>query len=118
MNRFWREVREYLSAFIVAFLVVTFGFTTVGVAGPSMQPTLDDGSGRLPESLLTGDHMFVPKYETWLRRLGVMRGYARGDIVIVRELADSPARRGRRDFVIKRIIGVPGNTVEGRAGQM
>lgn len=118
MKRFWREVREYLGALTVAFLVVTFGFTTVGVAGPSMEPTLNGGSGRLLESLLIGDRVFVPKYETWLRRLGVMDGYHRGDIVIVRELADSPARQGRRDFVIKRVIGVPGDTVEGRAGQV
>ncbi len=115
---FWREVREYLGAFVVAFLVVTFGFTTVGVAGASMEPTLNGGSGRLPESLLVGDRVFVPKYETWLRRLGVLGGYNRGDIVIVREPADSPARRGRRVFVIKRVIGTPGDTVEGRAGQV
>lgn len=118
MNRFLREVREYLGALAVAFLVVTFGFTTVGVAGSSMEPTLDGGSGRLPESLLTGDRVFVPKYETWLRRFGVMGGYDRGDIVIVREPADSPAREGRRDFVIKRIVGAPGDVVEGRSGQI
>jgi len=117
-ERFLREVREYLVAFSVAFLVVTFGFTTVGVAGASMEPTLNGGSGRLPESLLVGDRVFVPKYETWLRRLGVMRGYNRGDVVIVREPADSPARRGRRDFVIKRVIGTPGDTVRGHAGQV
>ncbi len=115
---FWREVREYLGAFVVAFLVVTFGFTTVGVAGASMEPTLNGGSGRLPESLLVGDRVFVPKYETWLRRLGVIGGYNRGDIVIVREPADSPARQGRRDFVIKRVIGTPGDAVEGCAGQV
>ena len=97
-GRFWREVREYLGAFVVAFLVVTFGFTTVGVAGPSMEPTLNGGSGRLPESLLVGDRVFVPKYETWLRRLGVMDGYNRGSVVIVREPADSPARQGMARF--------------------
>ena len=118
MKRFRREVREYLGAFVVAFLIVTFGFTTVGVAGPSMEPTLYGGSGKLPESLLVGDRVFVPKYETWLRRLGVLGGYERGDIVIVRELADSPVRQGRRNFVIKRVIGVPGDTVAGREGQV
>ncbi len=118
MKRFWREVREYLSALVVAFLIVTFGFTTVGVAGPSMEPTLYGGSGKLPQSLLVGDRVFVPKCETWLRRLGVLSGYGRGDIVIARELADSPARQGRRNFVVKRVIGVPGDTVEGRAGQV
>ena len=117
-GRFWREVREYLGVLVVAFLVVTFGFTTVGVAGPSMEPTLNGGSGRLPESLLVGDRVFVPKYETWLRRLGVIGGYNRGDVVIVRELADSPVRQGRRNFVIKRVIGTPSDTVSGQAGQV
>ncbi len=114
----WREVRGYAEALLVAFLIVTFGFTTVGVAGSSMQPTLDGGSGRLPESLLTSDRLFVPKYETWLRRLGVMDGYARGDIVVVREPADSPVRQGRRVFVVKRVVGVPGDTVEMRSGEL
>ncbi len=118
MRRFWREAREYVGALTVAFLVVTFGFTTVGVAGPSMEPTLNGGSEQLPESLFVGDRVFVPKYETCLCRLGVMSGYSRGDVVIVRELADSPARQGRRSFVIKRVIGVPGDTVEGRAGHV
>lgn len=115
---FWREVRSYAEALLVAFLIVTFGFTTVGVAGSSMAPTLDGGSGRLPESLLTGDRLFVPKYETWLRRLGVMGPYARGDVVVVREPADSPVRQGRRDFVVKRIVGVPGDTVAMRSGAL
>jgi signal peptidase I len=91
-ERFLRELREYLGALAVAFLVVTFGFTTVGVAGSSVEPTLDGGSGQLPESLLVGDRLFIPKYETWLRRPGVMCGYQRGDIVIAREPADSPVR--------------------------
>jgi len=83
-----------------------------------MEPTLDGGAGGLPEALLTGDRVLVPKYETWLRRLGVLGGYSRGDIVIVREPADSPVRRGRRDFVIKRVVGVPGDTVEMHSGEV
>lgn len=117
-NHWRQELRGYLEALVFAFVIVTFGFTTVGVAGSSMEPTLDGGSGRLPESLLTGDRLFIPKYETWLRRAGVMPGYGRGDIVIVREPANSPVRRGRRDFVVKRVIGIPGDTLSVRAGQV
>ena len=36
MKRLGKEVREYVSAVVVAFLILTFGFTTVGVAGESM----------------------------------------------------------------------------------
>ncbi len=118
MKRVWKELREYVGALIVVFLILTFGFTTVGVAGESMEPTLYGGNGELPQSLLVGDRVFVPKYQTWLRRLGWMPGYERGDIVVVRERADSPVRVGRRDFVIKRIIGVPGDTVVGRRGMV
>ena len=117
-NRLQQELRGYLEALVFAFVIVTFGFTTVGVAGSSMEPTLNGGSGRLPESLLTGDRLFIPKYETWLRRAGIMPGYGRGDVVIVREPADSPLRRGRRNFVVKRIIGVPGDTLSVRAGRV
>lgn len=118
MNRWKRELREYLGALITVFLLITFGFTTVGVAGSSMEPTLYGGTGELPQSLLVGDRVFVPKYQTWLRRLGWLGGYERGDVVVVRERADSPVRVGRRDFVIKRIVGVPGDTVAGRAGRV
>lgn len=118
MKRVWKELREYIGAVVIVFLILTFGFTTVGVAGESMEPTLYGGTGELPQSLLVGDRVFVPKYQTWLRRLGWMPGYERGDIVVVRELADSPARVGRRDFVIKRIVGVPGDTVAGRQGKV
>lgn len=118
MKRLGKELREYVSAVVVAFLILTFGFTTVGVAGESMEPTLYGGTGELPQSLFVGDRVFVPKYQTWLRRLGWLPGYERGDIVVVRELADSPARVGRRDFVIKRVIGVPGDRVEGRKGMV
>ena len=117
-NRLQQELKGYLEALVFAFVIVTFGFTTVGVAGSSMEPTLNGGSGRLPESLLTGDRLFVPKYETWLRRVGVMPRYQRGDIVIVREPNDSPLRGSRRDFVVKRVIGIPGDALSIRAGQV
>lgn len=116
---YWhRELKSYIEALAFALIVVTFGFTTVGVAGSSMEPTLNGGSGGLPEALLTGDRLFVPKYETWLRRVGVMPGYRRGDIVVVREPNDSPLRGSRRDFVVKRVVGVPGDTLSIRDGQV
>jgi signal peptidase I len=111
-QRIWREVRGYAEAIIIALIVTTFLFTTVGVAGSSMYPTLEGGSGRsLLESFLKGDRLFVPKYETWLRRMGVMGTYHRGDIVIFRENPESPCRQGRRAFLVKRMIGLPGDHV-------
>ena len=106
-TRFWTEVRGYAEALAIAFLVVTFVFNTVGVVGSSMRPTLNGGSGgSVLQSLLTGDRVFIPKYDTWLRRAGVLGPFPRGDIVVVREPANAPTaqERDRRPFFIKRVI--------------
>lgn len=121
-NRFWREVRGYAEALAIAYLVVTFLFNTVGVVGSSMQPNLDGGVGsrNMLQSLLTGDRVFIPKYDNWLRRLGILGDYERGEIVVVREPQNAPtAQDGRRlQFFIKRVIGVPGDHVRIEAGQV
>ena len=121
-QRFWREVRGYAEALIIAYLVVTFIFTTVGVVGSSMRPTLDGGVGssNILRSLLTGDRVFIPKYDTWLRRAGVLGHYQRGTIAVLREPANAPTaiESGKRNFFIKRIIGVPGDHVRVDSGQV
>jgi signal peptidase I len=113
-QRLWREVKGYTEAILIALIVTTFFFTTVGVAGSSMDPTLEGGSGSRLESFLFGDRLFVPKYETWLKRLGV-GDYQRGDIIIFRELEGKPCHPnepGGRVFVVKRLIGLPGDHVQ------
>ncbi len=121
-QRFWREVRGYAEALVIAYLVVTFVFNTVGVVGSSMRPNLDGGVGssNVLQSLLTGDRVFIPKYETWLRRMGVLDGYQRGDIIVVRDPANSPTaiETGNRPFFIKRVIAVPGDRLRIEAGQV
>ena len=121
-QRFWAEVRGYAEALAIAFLIVTFVFNTVGVVGSSMRPNLDGGVGssNILQSLLTGDRVFIPKYETWLRRAGLLGPYARGEVVVVREPANSPSaqERGRRPFFIKRVIGVPGDRLRIESGQV
>lgn len=107
-----KEIRGYAEAIVIALIITTFIFTTVGVAGSSMDPTFYGGSsGKIIDSLLTGDRLFVPKYETWLRRAKLLDGYKRGSVIIFREKADSPCRRGRRAFLVKRLIGLPGDEV-------
>lgn len=121
-SRFWREVRGYAEALAIAYLIVTFVFNTVGVVGSSMRPNLDGGSGArsVLQALLTGDRVFIPKYDTWLRRMGVLGHYSRGDVVVLREPVNSPSaqERTRRQFFIKRVIGVPGDRVRIEAGQV
>ncbi len=114
-----KEIRGYAEAIIIALLITTFIFTTVGVAGRSMEPTFYGGkSAKIIESLLTGDRLFVPKYETWLRRAHILGSYQRGDVVIFREKPDSPCRRGRRVFLVKRLIGLPGDEVRVESGKV
>ncbi len=120
-ERFWHEVRGYAEALIVAYLIVTFVFTTVGVVGSSMRPNLNGGSGQLPQALFTGDRVFIPKFDTWLRRAGVLGEYERGDIVVVREPANSPTLQeggGRPSFFIKRVIARPGDRFYIQDGQV
>lgn len=132
-DRFWDEVRGYAEALVVAFLIVTFAFNTVGVVGSSMRPNLNGGVGssNVMQSLLTGDRVFIPKFDTWLRRLGVLGDYARGNIVVVREPLNSPHAQLEtncflpakllydcRPFFIKRVIGVPGDHVRLENGQV
>ena len=108
----WSEIRSYAEALIIAFVIVTFGFNTVGVVGASMTPTLYGGAnGSRTMALFAGDRVFMPKYDTWLRRAGVLGAYERGEVVVVREPANSPTAQGveRRPFFIKRVIGVPGD---------
>ena len=121
-QRFWAEVRGYAEALIIAFLVVTFLFNTVGVVGSSMRPSLDGGVGsaNVLQSLLTGDRVFLPKYDTWLRRLGVLGPYRRGEILVVRDPENSPTalRVSRRPFFIKRLVARGGDRVRIEDGQV
>ncbi|HEX7040758.1 MAG TPA: signal peptidase I [Trueperaceae bacterium] len=121
-GKLWREVRGYAEALAIAYLVVTFVFTTVGVVGSSMEPNLDGGQGRgnLLRSLLTGDRVFIPKFDTWLRRAGVLGEFERGAVVVLREPANAPTalETGRRSFYIKRVIAQPGDRVRIERGQV
>jgi len=121
-QRVWREVRGYAEALAIAYLVVTFIFTTVGVVGTSMNPNLNGGVGRgnLLRSLLTGDRVFIPKFDTWLRRMGVLGEYERGSVVVLREPANAPTalETSRRNFYIKRVVAGPGDALRIEDGQV
>ncbi|KAF7847485.1 hypothetical protein BT93_L2911 [Corymbia citriodora subsp. variegata] len=67
----------------------TYVCTPVTPYGPSMLPTLN----------LTGDLVLVERVSTWLGKVG------RGDMVLLRSTEDP------RKVVIKRIVGMEGDTV-------
>lgn len=108
-REWFRQVGE---ALLLAFLVTTFLFTTVGVVGSSMNPTL-----------LNGERVFVPKYETWLVRFGLMQ-WKRGEVAIVKPPEGTPNAIAQfpvlgfkfRAFFIKRIVALPGDKVSVRDG--
>lgn len=113
-NKLLNEIKGYLEAIIIAVIITTFLFTTVGVAGSSMSPSLEGGStDNLFEALISGDRLFLPKYSTWLKRIGVGE-YERGDVIVFREPPGKPCHpgaSGRRAFLVKRLIGLPGDHV-------
>ncbi len=86
-------------------------------------------SGSMERTFLIGDHLFVNKFIYGLRipfsgrRLLALRDVQRGDIVVfrfpvddVRELHCGSVQYGK-DF-IKRVVGLPGERVEVRAGRV
>ena len=91
-KRIFKEIREWIVSIAIALLVVmllrSFVFTLIRVDGKSMQPTL-----------LNGERLFVTVYDV---RFGNVE---RGDVVI----CHYPDRGN--DYFVKRIVGVPGDSV-------
>lgn len=103
-RRLWRLALE---AAALAVLFVVFVATTVTVSGASMEPTLQ-----------TGDRALVPRYETWLHRLGV-GSFRQGDVVYFRSpVEDGPLCPVVCPRLIKRIVALEGDVVEMEAGEL
>jgi signal peptidase I len=86
-------------------------------------------SGSMESTLLIGDHLFVNKFVYGLRvpvsgkRVLPLKKVQRGDIIVFRFPVDDPRElhcgsvQFRKDF-IKRVIGLPGETVQVQAGHV
>jgi signal peptidase I len=99
----WRkEVWDWSIALIVAIVVVlllrAFVFQLSTVRMHSMEPTLYEN-----------EWLFVNKISYEFGHPG------RGDVVILRDPSDGP---DRKEFLVKRIVGLPGDRLEVRAGQL
>ena len=88
-------LRELLLAVALAFVIITFGYQPVKVEGLSMAPALADQ-----------ERIFINKFIYRLEPVG------RGDVIVFRFPHDP-----RKSF-IKRVIGLPGETVEIRSGRV
>ncbi|MTI47484.1 signal peptidase I [Sporosalibacterium faouarense] len=89
--------KTIIIAFIIAFLLKTFIFRPVYVVGASMEPTLSNGQVLI---------MWKLDY-----KLGEPD---RGDIVIIKKNQDKLDHKS----LIKRVIGLPGETVEIKKGKV
>lgn len=89
--KFIRELIPYLIIILVVLILRTFVVTPIIVSGESMVPTLDGG-----------ELMLLKKYDT---------SYERFDIVVVNKNVEG-------DNLIKRVIGLPGETIRYRNGNL
>ena len=89
--KFIRELIPYLVIILVVLILRTFIVTPIIVSGESMVPTLDGG-----------ELMLLKKYDT---------NYERFDIVVVNKNVEG-------DNLIKRVIGLPGETIKYRNNKL
>ncbi len=87
-SEIYEWIRMVATALLIIILVYTFGVRMMGVLGPSMIPTLQNG-----------DRLFV------LNSM-LVREYRQGDIVIARKQSFSD------DPIVKRVIAVGGQTID------
>ncbi|ACO46503.1 signal peptidase I [Deinococcus deserti] len=111
LRQLWRE---WLSPVTVALLFTQFGATAVNVDGVSMLP-----------GLRHGELLLIPKAEGWARQLG-LGAYQRGDVVVFKPPRGAVYEWKRdyrgvrlpwayRPYLVKRVVGVPGDRVQVRA---
>lgn len=89
--KYIRELIPYLIIILVVVSIRTFIVTPIVVQGESMEPTLDGG-----------EIMILKKYDT---------SYERNDIVVVNKSVEG-------DNLIKRVIGLPGETIKYRKDKL
>lgn len=90
-----REVVETVGLAVIIFLIIRVGIQNYRIEGASMEPNFHDG-----------EYLIVNKLAY---RLGE---YERGDVIVFKYPNDPT-----KDY-IKRVIGLPGDTVEIRAGDL
>ncbi|MDO4247307.1 MAG: signal peptidase I [Deinococcus sp.] len=114
VQKLWRD---WLSPLVWGLLFTQFAASAVRVDGASMMPTLRHG-----------EWLALPQVEGWAHRLGLGR-YGRGDIVVFKPPASATFERTNiyrglrlpwsyRPYLVKRVVGLPGDTVQMRAGRL
>ena len=94
MNKFWKEAKDYILIIIAVLIIRTFIVTPAIVDGASMDYTLEDGQ-----------LVFINKL------VYNIKDVERLDIVVLNNEEDN-------DRIIKRIIGLPNETIEYNNNQL
>jgi signal peptidase I len=100
-------IESLVAALIMAFIVMTFIIQSFEIPSGSMIPTL-----------LLGDRILVNKFIFGTRvpftdiKLFPMREPARGEIIVFLPPRDFESPIGRGFHLIKRVVGLPGDTIE------
>jgi signal peptidase I len=109
-------VRFILGAAVVFMIITTIGFRTFYIPSGSMEPTLEEGDrvivlnfvyGWSRHSLQFGLGGYLPPGDG--RIFGRLPG--RGDVIVFRHPV-------RREHLIKRVIGLPGDRIQVREGRL
>lgn len=101
INTFGKEIKEWIMTILLAVVLVliirTFVMDSRIVPTTSMVPTI-----------MPRDRLFVEKitYRFW--------GLKRGEVIVFKP----PAQSGLKDDLIKRLIGLPGDTIEVKNGKL
>lgn len=118
VSEFGETIRFFAGVAAVWFALVTFGFAAFHIPSESMQPALQVGDrvlvskftyGYSRHSLPLNMGYLLP--ESWTGRVLNFGGPARGEVIVVRD----PRQRIN---IIKRVIGLPGDTIEVRGGRL
>ncbi|MCL0028588.1 signal peptidase I [Dehalococcoidia bacterium] len=121
MRELTRELIETMLLALTIFLALQFSVQNFRVEGSSMQSTLDNGQYLLVNKIIylrfdrdtvTGLMPFVDEPTNSDETMFAFHEPRRGEVIIFRYPNDPS-----RDFV-KRVIGLPGDTVEIRRGQV
>lgn len=97
-SELWDWTRTLSIALTVVLLLHFFVFNLSTVEGQSMEPTLYEG-----------EWLFVNKISY------LIGDPDRGEVVILKDPTD---RLEKKEFLVKRVVGVPGDTIEIREGQL
>ena len=123
MARVGREIIEAVVLAVVVFMLLQSTVRNFKVDGSSMDPTLEDGEFLLVNRLvyLRIDRERLAKIVPFWQVKEESQRYAihapkRGEIIVF-QFPDKNPQNPRKDFV-KRVVGLPGETIEMRDGQV